>query len=465
MKTNLNPNDPRLTAWTLDEMSDPERKTFETDLEQTPNSEQLLDEVADTAAEVREMFRMEEIRTGEIEIPALSATPKNIIRAEFWTTRAAAITAAAAGLVAAIGVFVLINSLDLGSGNERLQAKLAEYEATEGDENVKPEFRITILHEHAPQTIMAQQLPELPQIEPLQPAPFQLTAPDHEHSDPQPVVVPTAEVAGFAEVKSRPESKFSLAIGDSSYSQIEQALTAGRFPDQAAVRVEELVNHFAYDYTEPENSDNGVSVDMEVAECPWNPLNRLVRIGMHGAVLARAPSDAPVQVNFNPFKVRYYRLIGYTGGNPESGSTDDVNRPTGRQTITALYEIEPIISKPATNVAKPNPEPGNGLLAGSQKGEAFPFPQQLLTLELGSERAQIKLIDEGKSWLETSDDFRFAASVAAFGMWLSGEESQARLNPSKIAKIAEQSLGDDANQADERREFVKLAKRAVELNR
>lgn len=471
MKTNpLNPEDPRLTAWTLDEMSEAEREDFETDLERTPNSQQLLDEVAETAAEVREMFRMEEIRTGEIEIPALSASPKNIIRAEFWTTKAAAITAAAAGLVALIGVFAWIKSLDIGGKNERLRAELAKYEAIQASEDKRPEFLITILHRPAPVEVETQQLPATPELPPIDSeAPEQFASVpsfgEIETPSPKPVAVRPAGESGFAKVNARPESNFSLAIGDSSFAEIENAFAAGEFPQPESIRVEELVNHFPYAYAEPENPENGVSVDMEVAECPWNPLHRLVRIGMHGSVLAQTPADARVRVEFNPFKVRSYRLIGYAGGDSSMGASSGSIQATGRHTITALYEIEPILPEPAPVVERPSNSGSGEKRFASARAEEFPIPPQLLTLELGSERARIDLMDEGKSWSETSEDFRFAASVAAFGMWLTGEEKKARLNPAKIAEIAEQNLGADPELAEQRLEFVKLARRAVELKR
>lgn len=74
-------------------------------------------------------------------------------------------------------------------------------------------------------------------------------------------------------------STFSLGVDTASYSNIRRFLTAGSLPPHGAIRIEEMVNYFTYDYPEPEE---GVpfTVSTAVAECPWNLDHRLVRIGV-----------------------------------------------------------------------------------------------------------------------------------------------------------------------------------------
>ena len=63
-------------------------------------------------------------------------------------------------------------------------------------------------------------------------------------------------------------------------------LTQGQLPPKDAVRVEELLNYFSYDYPQPQENDP-FSVNMEVAECPWRPENRLLRVGLKGREVPR----------------------------------------------------------------------------------------------------------------------------------------------------------------------------------
>ena len=76
-----------------------------------------------------------------------------------------------------------------------------------------------------------------------------------------------------------PLSTFSIDVDRASYSNVRRFLRRGQLPPPNAVRIEELINYFEYDYPEPEE---GVpfSVTTEVAPCPWNAKHQLVHIGL-----------------------------------------------------------------------------------------------------------------------------------------------------------------------------------------
>lgn len=77
----------------------------------------------------------------------------------------------------------------------------------------------------------------------------------------------------------KPLSTFSADVDTASYANVRRFLNGGARPPQDAVRVEELVNYFPYRYPEPKWGEPfGVRLDM--AEAPWNPQHRLVRIGI-----------------------------------------------------------------------------------------------------------------------------------------------------------------------------------------
>ncbi len=79
-----------------------------------------------------------------------------------------------------------------------------------------------------------------------------------------------------------PLSTFSIDVDTASYSNIRRFLMQqNQRPPRGAVRIEELVNYFRYDYPQPEGN-KPFSVTTEVASCPWEPQHRLVRIGLKG---------------------------------------------------------------------------------------------------------------------------------------------------------------------------------------
>jgi len=81
-------------------------------------------------------------------------------------------------------------------------------------------------------------------------------------------------------------STFSIDVDTASYANVRRFLNEGRLPPPEAVRIEEMVNYFKYDYPQPAE-EVPFSVDMEVAQCPWNGQHRLLRIGLKGREIPR----------------------------------------------------------------------------------------------------------------------------------------------------------------------------------
>lgn len=78
-------------------------------------------------------------------------------------------------------------------------------------------------------------------------------------------------------------STFSIDVDTASYSNVRRFIESGALPPAGAVRIEELINYFTYDYETPtENADAPFTVDVTATSCPWNPQHRLVRIGLKG---------------------------------------------------------------------------------------------------------------------------------------------------------------------------------------
>ena len=79
-----------------------------------------------------------------------------------------------------------------------------------------------------------------------------------------------------------PVSTFSVDVDTGSYSNVRRMLRSGRLPPEDAVRVEEMINYFAYDYPLPDSTEVPFSVHVEQATTPWNEATRLLQVGIQG---------------------------------------------------------------------------------------------------------------------------------------------------------------------------------------
>lgn len=90
---------------------------------------------------------------------------------------------------------------------------------------------------------------------------------------------------GFKMVGDDPLSTFSIDVDAASYSNIRRMLSMGELPPAGAVRIEEMINYFKYDYKTPVNGDP-FSINTSAGACPWNEKHQLVAIGLQGKKIA-----------------------------------------------------------------------------------------------------------------------------------------------------------------------------------
>ncbi len=88
----------------------------------------------------------------------------------------------------------------------------------------------------------------------------------------------------FRAVLEHPLSTFSVDVDTASYANVRRFLNQGQRPPPDAVRIEEMLNYFSYDYAPPRGGEP-FSIQMESADCPWAPEHRLVRIGLQASTL------------------------------------------------------------------------------------------------------------------------------------------------------------------------------------
>ena len=88
-------------------------------------------------------------------------------------------------------------------------------------------------------------------------------------------------------VTENPFSTFSIDVDTGAYSNMRRMLNAGSRPVKDAIRTEELINYFAYDYPRPGRRDTPFSIVTEVGPSPWNPDTHLLHIGVQGYEVSR----------------------------------------------------------------------------------------------------------------------------------------------------------------------------------
>ncbi|HEX8287129.1 MAG TPA: VWA domain-containing protein [Pyrinomonadaceae bacterium] len=85
----------------------------------------------------------------------------------------------------------------------------------------------------------------------------------------------------FLESSRAPLSTFSIDVDTASYANVRRFLNNNQLPPKDAVRIEELINYFEYDYPQP-IGDLPFSVNTDVASAPWNAKHKIVQIGLQG---------------------------------------------------------------------------------------------------------------------------------------------------------------------------------------
>lgn len=85
----------------------------------------------------------------------------------------------------------------------------------------------------------------------------------------------------FQEAKKNHISTFSIDVDGAAYANMRRYINSGARPPQDAVRIEEMLNYFDYQYVKPKGA-HPFEINTEVAPCPWNPKNKLLLVGMQG---------------------------------------------------------------------------------------------------------------------------------------------------------------------------------------
>ncbi len=194
----------------------------------------------------------------------------------------------------------------------------------------------------------------------------------------------------------------------------------------------------------------------------------LVREG--GATLVTVAQDVKFQIEPNPRLVGAYRLIGYENRALAARDFNDDKKDAGEvgagHSVTALYEVVPA-GEPVPGASNVDPLKYQAAAPASAAAQS----DELMTLKIrykppGTDKSQLSTYvvhDDGKSFETASQEHRFSAGVAAFGMKLKDSPHVKGFSLAATRRIVESALGADAH--GERRELVKLIDKAKALPR
>ena len=194
------------------------------------------------------------------------------------------------------------------------------------------------------------------------------------------------------------------------------------------------------------------------------------RVFVHqmGGTLYTVAKDVKLQIEFNPARVEAYRLIGYESRMLQAQDFNNDKKDAGElgagHTVTALYEIVP------TGVPAGTPSVDPLKYQKSRPADEAAASDELLTVKFRykdpagttSKLLVETLKDEKRPWAETSGDFRFASSVAGFGMLLRGSEFKGDLTYGQAQRMAAGAVGRD--EGGYRAELVRLIEKAELLD-
>ncbi|MBL7745667.1 MAG: VWA domain-containing protein [Chitinophagaceae bacterium] len=195
---------------------------------------------------------------------------------------------------------------------------------------------------------------------------------------------------------------------------------------------------------------------------------RKVLVNEFGSTLFTIAKDVKIQVEFNPAKVQAYRLVGYENRMLASEDFNDDTKDAGElgsgHTVTALYEIIPAgvkdeFSKSVDPLKYQNNIPQ---IAGNYNSE-------MMTIKLRYKKPDEDIsklitqvvIDNHMALVNTSDNFRFSASVAEFGLLLRNSAYKQQSSYQQVVNMAKTARGKDDN--GYRSEFIQLVKAATSL--
>jgi Uncharacterized protein YfbK, C-terminal/von Willebrand factor len=424
----MNVDDPKLTAYALDELNEPERSVIARATAESPEAQRFVAETQELARTLQSQYRLE-LQRGLIAPGKLTAIQGD----DFWSRTGPLAIAALIAVLAVVGAVVF------SSNESRISASSTS--------NLPPQLAGNRAQPNQFAPVEAEDA-----TRPSQNEKFEADAGPYVFTGERP----------FVSVMSRPRSSVPLVVNSASYLDVRRSINAGLLPPRESVRIEGMINHFSYEYPQP-TAGEPFSLNLDVVICPWEPTHRLVRIGLKGNQDVAFRADSRIEVEFNPRQVASYRLIGYDRRETETQNSQEQNAGSHSMaagyTLTALYEV----------VQLKRGRTALGMQVPSAAGEASePLLTARLQLNTRGNDAAGRLIhrgvsDTGFDFAAAPGDLKFAAAVAEFGMILRDSEYKGNGSLQQVIEWAQQGKGADVN--GYRADFIELVRKTQALKK
>ncbi|MFL6594625.1 MAG: von Willebrand factor type A domain-containing protein [Chthoniobacterales bacterium] len=392
----LHPDDPKLTAYALGELSAEEAAAIENVIAESAEAKAWVADVEVLAGAMRDGFGGDLVERPPVTVLQLP-TARSLWAEDRWSSLAAAAVVMIAAVVAAV-------TTKTSSEN----SSFAQSRHIRGRGEVQTEIEAELVDFDATGTL-------------------------------------TRQGDRFVAAADNPIATFPIEVGKASYADVQRTITSGSLPRRGTVRIEDMINYFTYDDPPPE-SGQPLSITAEVAGCPWRPEHRLVRVALRASGGANDRSaiiaqDVTAQLEFNATSVTSYRLVGYDQA-LKDGAPGEIH---SGDAVTVLYEVVPSDAPPSA-------------------AETFVvkvyYKQPARDV---AEMVETFVTDEGQDFASASPDFRFAAAVADFGMFLRDSSVENRLRLRAIADLANKGRGSDPD--GRRAGFIELIRQTQLLTR
>jgi hypothetical protein len=240
---------------------------------------------------------------------------------------------------------------------------------------------------------------------------------------PQPEQLPLMRPRRPVIAADQPELQLPVHAGRASLDWVTRSIREDRKrPPVEAVRLEEILNHFTLRPAGPTAIARGVTLSTELIACPWRPSSLLLIVSFRGA--ANETRNISARLQANPAATQRYRLLGFANIPGLPPGPLPTRLPPANITSLAI-EIEPS-----------NPTEVLGTIHWTVDGEAAP-PVPI----------------QHQSDAEPSDDARFAALICTYAQWLT-DELPGAIDTDLLAALARENVSDSLT-AD-RTDFLNL---------
>jgi Ca-activated chloride channel family protein len=336
----MNLDDPKLTAFALDELDEPEKSAMARAVAASPEAQRFVEETRDIAQSLKSEYAAEL----EKEKPA-SPAPLTLTDIHddpwFWSIARPLAIAALLAICAVIAGLAVFRKGDMFVAGPGVAGARSEAHTATSPANPMPEVQAEL---EMPANV-ARALPSSPPAAALKAPMFYSSvgatrggnvgsasaalAKGGSISESEPVkgidqyegirapsgsfntaTYDRIEENPFLDAATNPLSTFSIDVDTASYSNIRRFINDGSLPPKDAVRIEEMINYFDYDYVPPTDG-KPFAVHIDVAGCPWEASHRLVRIGLKGREIPagkRGPSNLVFLLDVSGSMTRPERL-------------------------------------------------------------------------------------------------------------------------------------------------------------